>query len=182
MNSQDHNYIPSRTSPKGGRRGCLCWDTNTYSRKCCDGSVRAQGIGLSIDTTPPIGYSITWNQNVLDFQNFTSASFNVANGQALAYVYYTITDGAGGEIVGNYDMGNDTDVNVPVDVSSLADGTITLAAYLADPNEGVTITKDIQKIVETSQYVYTLQARMDSFENETCVYASLNELVAIDIV
>tara|TARA_R110002050_G_scaffold44119_5_gene105199 strand:+ start:406 stop:555 length:150 start_codon:yes stop_codon:yes gene_type:complete len=34
----------SRTSPKGGRRGCLCKD-NTYSVKCCDGSLRAQGIG-----------------------------------------------------------------------------------------------------------------------------------------
>ena len=37
--------IPSRSSPKGSKRGCLCWDTNTYSRKCCDGSLRAQGVG-----------------------------------------------------------------------------------------------------------------------------------------
>ena len=36
---------PSRTSPKGGTRGCLCPD-NTYSSKCCDGSLQAQGIGL----------------------------------------------------------------------------------------------------------------------------------------
>jgi len=35
---------PSRTSPKGGRKGCLCKD-NTYSTKCCDGTLRAQGIG-----------------------------------------------------------------------------------------------------------------------------------------
>jgi hypothetical protein len=35
------NKIPS---PKGGKRGCLCAD-NTYSNKCCDGSLRAQGIG-----------------------------------------------------------------------------------------------------------------------------------------
>lgn len=37
-------FAPSRTSPKGGRRACLCED-NTYSIKCCDGSLRAQGIG-----------------------------------------------------------------------------------------------------------------------------------------
>ena len=36
---------PSRTSPKNGRRGCLC-ENNTYSVKCCDGSIRAQGIGI----------------------------------------------------------------------------------------------------------------------------------------
>jgi len=37
-------YTHSRTSPKGGRRGCLCPD-GTYSSKCCDGSLQAQGIG-----------------------------------------------------------------------------------------------------------------------------------------
>ena len=35
---------PSKISPKGGRRACLCED-NTYSIKCCDSSLRAQGIG-----------------------------------------------------------------------------------------------------------------------------------------
>jgi len=35
----------SRTSPKGGKRGCLCKDGKTYSIKCCDGSLQAQGIG-----------------------------------------------------------------------------------------------------------------------------------------
>jgi len=39
------DYIPSRTSPKGSRRACLCKDTDTYSIKCCDGSLWAQGIG-----------------------------------------------------------------------------------------------------------------------------------------
>ena len=39
-------YIPSRTSPKGSTRGCLCKDKDTYSRKCCDGSLWAQGIGV----------------------------------------------------------------------------------------------------------------------------------------
>lgn len=36
---------PSRTSPRNGKRGCLCWDANTYHVDCCDGSLRAQGIG-----------------------------------------------------------------------------------------------------------------------------------------
>lgn len=35
---------PSHTSPKSTTRGCLCPD-NKYSRKCCDGSLQAQGIG-----------------------------------------------------------------------------------------------------------------------------------------
>ena len=44
-------YTHSRTSPKGGKRGCLCKDGKTYSSKCCDGSLQAQGIG-SITGTP----------------------------------------------------------------------------------------------------------------------------------
>ena len=38
-------YIPSRTSPKGSSRACLCLDTSTYSRSCCYWSIGAQGIG-----------------------------------------------------------------------------------------------------------------------------------------
>lgn len=34
----------SRTSPKGGKRGCLCGD-GTYSAECCDGTLQNQGIG-----------------------------------------------------------------------------------------------------------------------------------------
>lgn len=37
--------IPSWSSPKNDSRACYCKDTNTYSRKCCDGSLWAQGIG-----------------------------------------------------------------------------------------------------------------------------------------
>ena len=36
---------PSNTSPVGGNRACLCKD-DTYSIKCCDGSILAQGIGI----------------------------------------------------------------------------------------------------------------------------------------
>ena len=34
-----------RNVPKNRRRGCLCKDGKSYSIKCCDGTLRAQGIG-----------------------------------------------------------------------------------------------------------------------------------------
>ena len=37
----------SKTSPKGGRRGCLCED-GTYKAECCDGTLQAQGVGSTI--------------------------------------------------------------------------------------------------------------------------------------
>ena len=36
------------SSPKNSRRGCLCLNTNTYSRECCDGLLINQGIGQTI--------------------------------------------------------------------------------------------------------------------------------------
>ena len=45
-NNKNKTFIPSRTSPKGSSRACLCWDTNKYSIECCDGSMQAQGIGV----------------------------------------------------------------------------------------------------------------------------------------
>ena len=46
--------LPSRTSPKGGQRGCLCKDGKSYSVKCCNGSLHAQGIGVIDGTAIPI--------------------------------------------------------------------------------------------------------------------------------
>lgn len=46
--------LPSRTSPKGGQRACLCKDGKSYSIKCCNGSLHAQGIGNITGTAVPI--------------------------------------------------------------------------------------------------------------------------------
>ena len=35
------------SSPKGGKRGCLC-DDNTYSVDCCQGELIEQGIGSTL--------------------------------------------------------------------------------------------------------------------------------------
>ena len=43
-------FTPSRTSPKGGRRGCLCIDRDAYSIECCNGDIIAQGIGSTSAT------------------------------------------------------------------------------------------------------------------------------------
>jgi hypothetical protein len=37
----------SKTSPKGGNRGCLCADS-TYKKECCNGDLQAQGIGATL--------------------------------------------------------------------------------------------------------------------------------------
>jgi hypothetical protein len=37
----------SKTSPKGGNRGCFCKD-GTYKKECCNGDLQAQGIGATL--------------------------------------------------------------------------------------------------------------------------------------
>jgi hypothetical protein len=57
------------SSPKGGKRGCLCDDGTTYSKDCCKGELINQGIGSLIEgnTTTivetPNGRVITSNNN-----------------------------------------------------------------------------------------------------------------------
>jgi hypothetical protein len=38
----------SKTSPKGGKRGCLC-DDGTYKAECCNGELQNQGIGSLVN-------------------------------------------------------------------------------------------------------------------------------------
>lgn len=35
------------SSPKGGKRGCLC-DDNTYRAECCNGKLIEQGVGATV--------------------------------------------------------------------------------------------------------------------------------------
>lgn len=38
----------SKTSPKGGKRGCLCKD-GKYSKDCCNGDLQNQGLGSLVN-------------------------------------------------------------------------------------------------------------------------------------
>jgi len=45
------NATLSYSSPRSSSRACLCPDGRTYSRKCCDGTLEAQGIGGTYKTS-----------------------------------------------------------------------------------------------------------------------------------
>lgn len=48
----------SKTSPKGGKKGCLCED-GTYKKECCNGDLQAQGIGSLKNQTTEASVSNT---------------------------------------------------------------------------------------------------------------------------
>ena len=45
MMKRRKNATLSYSSPRSSSRACLCPDGRTYSIKCCDGTLEAQGIG-----------------------------------------------------------------------------------------------------------------------------------------
>jgi len=51
------NKTLSKTSPKGGKRGCLC-DNGKYDSKCCDGSLQSQGIGSGINDGEQVAVNV----------------------------------------------------------------------------------------------------------------------------
>lgn len=48
----------SKTSPKGGKRGCLCAD-GKYRKECCNGDLQNQGLGATVGQ----GSSVVNNTN-----------------------------------------------------------------------------------------------------------------------
>lgn len=73
MIKKRRKYVKSRTSPKGGKRGCLCADGRTYSSKCCDGSLEGQGIGnITLGQTDSAGTIIS--QDTTSTTSSTSTS------------------------------------------------------------------------------------------------------------
>ena len=51
-------YKGRSSSPRNSKRGCLCRD-GSYSRKCCDGTYFAQGIGNITKTETTRYYTVT---------------------------------------------------------------------------------------------------------------------------
>jgi len=43
------------SSPKNNRRACLCMETATYDRRCCNGFLIQQGIGVIQSAREPRG-------------------------------------------------------------------------------------------------------------------------------
>ena len=48
----------SKTSPKGGKRGCLC-DDGKYRSECCNGDLQNQGIGSLVNQSESVVINTT---------------------------------------------------------------------------------------------------------------------------
>lgn len=58
----------SKTSPKGGKRGCLCSD-GTYKKECCNGDLQAQGIGATQNQSSSVIENVDGSRTIVRTSN-----------------------------------------------------------------------------------------------------------------
>lgn len=149
--------------PNDDRRGCLCWDTNTYSRECCDGDdYRAQGIGsvygnvLNGETLTLSGFQVAQDgaitsptSDIGTVTSVTPTSFPIVDTDTsrTVTVCVTVPDGysnSGDEIC-------TTDTVTQLATPTLACGDITFTGFAVSQSGTITLpTIDIGTIDSTS--------------------------------
>ena len=100
------------------------------------------------DATAPAGYTVSWDQTSASTGNETAVSFTFAGAEVTAdYSYEITTSGGAGNVTGSGTIATATDQITGIDVSGLADGTLTLSVTLTDTatNEGSAATDNIVK-------------------------------------
>ncbi|WP_157243372.1 PKD domain-containing protein, partial [Algoriphagus resistens] len=96
------------------------------------------------DATAPAGYSVTWDDALINAAESSNTSFTLANAEVNTTVDYSISssgDGGIATITGSLPI-NSSAQQIPVDVSTLSDGILTLEVILTDTgnNEGAAVT------------------------------------------
>ncbi|SHO65357.1 MBG domain-containing protein, partial [Algoriphagus zhangzhouensis] len=106
------------------------------------------------DTGAPSGYSVAWNDALINAIEASNTSFTVSNAEVGATVFYSISsagDGNTATVSGSKAVVNSSQV-VNVDVSSLVDGSLTVVVYLQDGvgNVGVNETDNSTVLDQTN--------------------------------
>ena len=87
------------------------------------------------DATAPGGYSVSIDQNPINASNTGAVSYTFSGAEVGATYNYTFsTSGGAGTVTGSGTISTATDQISGIDLSGLADGTITLSVTLTDTN------------------------------------------------
>ena len=84
--------MSSIPSPQNESKGCLCADGITYSTKCCDGSLSAQGIGNITKTSVTRYYTVTNCNGGTKHIHTHDLELTVTNIYFLTFVHHNHTD------------------------------------------------------------------------------------------
>ncbi len=87
----------------------------------------------TLDQTAPAGYSVTADDSLIGATEATSTSFTITGAEVGATYSYTITDSASGSVTDTGTISSAIENVTGIDVSLLADGTLTFSITLTDP-------------------------------------------------
>ncbi|GAA5040667.1 hypothetical protein GCM10011506_41470 [Marivirga lumbricoides] len=125
------------------------------------------------DATAPTGYTVSIDQNPINASNENEVSFTFAGAEVGSNYDYTFTSsGGGGSVTGSGTINTATDQITNIDLSSLADGTITLTVTLTDTNNNTgdeATDTAIKDTVAPAGYSVTIDQSLIVVANEEAV-------------
>lgn len=109
-------------------------------------------IGVIVDTTPPDGYTVIIDQDLINESNQSAVSFSLADAEIGATYQYSFTSSGGGTPVsGSGTVSSASQQITGINLSGLGQGTITLTLTLTDSysNTGSPITDTSIKFINS---------------------------------
>ncbi|MCF6440485.1 Ig-like domain-containing protein [Pseudoalteromonas luteoviolacea] len=92
----------------------------------------AQQITLSVDTSSPTGQAVNIDQALINRDNESALSFSLTGLESSGTFTYSITDANNASVTGNGNITAATAQVSAIDVSNLAEGTLTLTVIVTD--------------------------------------------------
>lgn len=86
------------------------------------------------NTVAPSGYGVSINQDPIHSGNMSLVGFTISNAEVGANYYYTFSDGGGTDVSNSGQITLASQQITGIDLSGLADGTITLSVFLSNAN------------------------------------------------
>jgi len=117
-----------------------------------NGNTASAELKLIYDSIAPVAYAIMFKEEKINLANQTNISLEVTGAETGSSYYYTISSTAGGTPVSGTGTAASADFDMPaLDVSSLADGTLTITFYQQDAagNKGLNVTAQVQKLTRS---------------------------------
>ena len=156
------------TDSGDGKTWTYIWNVpnwNMEARVTVDGydlySNQYQGSDLltfTIDNTAPSGHSVSFDQDVVYERNESNISFTFENAEINSVYEYTITSDQGSQTVQGQGNVSSLDMQIGnIDLSELADGTLTLSVYLTDiaGNTSLVVTDIVNKDTKKPELTLT---------------------------
>ena len=113
---------------------------------------------IRVDTAAPIGYAVAFNAEQVNVRNIATTLLQVTGAEVGSSLFYTINSSNGGTpVTGSVQVTNAAFNISPLDLTNLADGTLTATIYSQDParNKGAEATAAVVKIMRNIVSVTT---------------------------